>query len=630
MSIGRLGRTARVVVVGLLALLGLLTAAPARAEGDDILLTYGRQIIRYDVTVDIDDAGVADVSIDMDFSFGNNPGHGPYIALPTRQGYDATQDRIYKVTHIKASSATGAPANVHLDRNRNGVVVRVGDEDRGDIRGVQQYTISYRLEGMLNGAAGDGTYDEFYWNAIGADWEIPITNASVTVRGPADVLDSTCFAGPAGSTELCTSHDHEGTTAHFTEAVLPVGRMLSVVVGWPAGTFHGIAPVLERKPSARDIVDPRSPAGVVAALILLVGVSTVAVKLWRHGRDEAYLGLTPGLEPGIGQGFPVGTRDSRTPVAVQFEPPRDLRPGVIGTLVDERADPHDVTATLVDLAVRGYLRIEEMPRKNPKRPAKDWNLVKLREADVSLAPYERTLFSALFIGRRSVRISALRTTFASTMARVQGALYTEVTGRGWFRTDPHAVRGRWLGVGGVLIFLGIFSAFFAGIGVRGYLLVPIALFVTGVVVAKSAKRAPARTAAGTAVLAQTLGFKKYIETAEAEQLRWEEGEDIFSRYLPFAIAFGLTERWSRVFAELAASGRAVAEPTWYVGGDLGGATLWASGGQLTRSLASFTSSATSSMSAPAPSTSGSSGGSGFSGGGGSSGGGGGGGGGGGW
>ena len=58
------------------------------------------------------------------------------------------------------------------------------------------------------------------------------------------------------------------------------------------------------------------------------------------------------------------------------------------------------------------------------------------------------------------------------------------------------------------------------------------------------------------MLAQSLGFRRYLATAEANQLRFEEGEDIFSRYLPYAIVFGLADRWARVFSELAAQGRA--------------------------------------------------------------------------
>lgn len=637
MRLDRVRRTAG-AVVGFLLTTVLLVASATTAQAQDGLgadddgpLTFGRQITRYDVTVRLDADGSADVTIDMDFSFGNEPGHGPYITLPTRQRYDADYDRLFRVTDVTASSETGAPARTYVDRTRNGVSIRVGDERRGDISGVQQYTIGYRIEGLVNRAAGDGTYDELYWNVIGDAWEVPISDVSVTVRGPGPIAEVGCFAGPRGSSESCTTHGFGGATAQFSEAVLPVGRMLTVLVGWPAGTFTGGGAIRTERPSPFDPVDPISPAGLVAVVVLVLGLGVTLTRVRTRGRDEAYLGLTPGLTPSVGQLVPVGPRDESLPIAVQFTPPADVRPGLIGTLIDEVADPHDVTATLVDLAVRGYLRIEEVPRKDPAKPAKNWTLTKLKDADVSLAPYELALFNGIFDDRDVVRLSRLRTKFASTMALVQGGLYTEVTGRGWFRSDPMTVRTRWYAWGTLLAVTGFFGLIFAFAfgGPRGFVLVPLALLVVGIVVLLCAKRAPARTAEGTAVLVQSLGFKKYLETAKAEQLRWEEGEDIFSRYLPYAIAFGIAERWAKVFEDLAAQGRNVPEPTWYVGHGLAMNNLWGHAG-FASAMDSFTSKATAAISAPAPSSTGGSGGSGFSSGGGFSGGGAGGGGGGGW
>jgi uncharacterized membrane protein YgcG len=74
-----------------------------------------------------------------------------------------------------------------------------------------------------------------------------------------------------------------------------------------------------------------------------------------------------------------------------------------------------------------------------------------------------------------------------------------------------------------------------------------------------------RTAVGRALTDQTVGFRTYLATAEADQLRFEEGEDIFSRYLPWAIVFDLADRWQRVCAELVAAGRIPPDPVWYTG-----------------------------------------------------------------
>ncbi len=167
---------------------------------------------------------------------------------------------------------------------------------------------------------------------------------------------------------------------------------------------------------------------------------------------------------------------------------------------------------------------------------------------------------------------------------------------------------RWYGLGAVLVIAGAVLALVLALTV-GWGLVGVAVALVGVLTLLLAHRMPARTADGTAVLAQALGFKTYLETAEADQLRFEEGEDIFSRYLPYAIAFGVAEHWAKVFADLAAQGRWVPEPTWYVGAHYG---LFAAGGAgFSESLGAFSQSATSSMTSA---TLGSGGGSGASGG----------------
>ncbi|MGH8895323.1 MAG: DUF2207 domain-containing protein, partial [Actinomycetes bacterium] len=321
------------------------------------------------------------------------------------------------------------------------------------------------------------------------------------------------------------------------------------------------------------------------------------------------------------QSVPLGEADASAPV--EFSPPDEMRPGQMGTLIDEQANVLDVTATIVDLAVRGHLRIQELPRAH-WFTSRDWRLVRLPGGTGDLLPYERTLYDGLFESGTEVLLSSLKKQFRARLQQVQTALYEDVTRAGWFRGRPDRVRGWWqaagLGLavgGGWLTWMLTQRLHWAPVG--------IALTLVGAVLFLLGRRMPARTAQGSAVLAQARGFREYIRTAEAHQLRFEEQQDVFSRYLPFAIVFGEAERWVKVFGPLAATAAAGAYagsggPAWYSGPD---------GWDLTHfgdSLDSFASAASGSLAAATPS---SSGGSGF-GGGGSSGGGGGGGGGGSW
>lgn len=587
---------------------------------------------RWDETFTLQADGSADVRLEIDFDFGNDPGHGPYLVLPTRQGYDKTYDRLYSVSHIDAESPTGAPAGVNLDEGRDYVSIRIGDPDIANVSGTQTYVITYTVARVMNATSASETAtgisgDEFYWNAVGDGWTVPISNATVTVVAPVAGTAEQCFAGSYGASTSCDAATASGASAVFTQAYLYAGQPFSVDVLYPQGTFTTDPALIERSDVKRAFTLNAGTIGS-AAVLLIGGVVLLLWKLRTTATDEQFAGLTPGLTPTGPNDGEVVKRNYSTPVAVRYDPPVGMRPGQIGTLIDEKADPRDVTATLVDLAVRGYLRIDDAGVKKAGlfSSEQDYTLVKLRDVDPALFPYEISLFDALFTGRSEVTLSELKTTFASSMAKVQKELYGNVTLLGWFRRSPQTARAAWAGIGVLVLVAGIVGTMvFAG-GTR-IALVPVPLILIGVMILATTRNAPARTARGTAALQEARGFELYVTKAEANQLRFEEGEDLFSKYLPFAIAFGVADKWAKKFEELAAQGRRLPEPTWY-GGSFAYGAFWANAGGFGERMTQFASLADAAMAAPTP---GSSGGSGFSGGGGGfSGGGGGGGGGGGW
>ena len=163
----------------------------------------------------------------------------------------------------------------------------------------------------------------------------------------------------------------------------------------------------------------------------------------------------------------------------------------MGTLVDEVANTLDITATIVDLAVRGYLRIDEIPEKGWfGKP--DWTLTKLKDAD-DLLPYERSLFDGLFRSGYEVKLSDLRNTFATRLAKVQDALYDDVVQKGWFVGRPDKVRLRWRITGVVSLVLGIAVVVLLA-AFTHLALVAVPIVVGGLLLLVGAGRMPRRTA----------------------------------------------------------------------------------------------------------------------------------------
>ena len=591
--------------------------------------TTGNQITRWDETFDLQQDGSAKVRLEIDFDFGDDPGHGPYFTFPTHQGYDETYNRVYEITDLTATSPTGAPANIYTEDGEFWLVVRVGDENIDNVSGVQTYVLTYTVHHVMNavtdavppGQTDPIDADEFYWNAIGDMWEIPISNATVTVMSPVDAIATQCFAGATGVADPCDSATSDGARATFTHASLSPGQPMTVDVLYPSGSFN-TTPQLEIADDTARAFRWSLP-WVIPGLLILVGGG---VLLWRAlakaTRDDYYVGLTPGLAPtGADEGTTRSLRKA-PPVAVRFDPPKGVAPGLVGTLWDEKADTRDVTATIVDLAVRGYLRVDHVE-------AEDYRLVKLKNSDSTMLKYEGELFDAIFLDRNEVLLSELRATFAKTLQEVSVQMYSDVVSMGWYARSPSSTRLAWAGLGLLLVVVGFFGSIFVG-NLGGSVLITLPLILIGAVLLFTQRAAPVRKAEGSRVLAESKGFELFLRTADANQLKFEEGQDIFSKYLPYAIAFGIAEQWTKKFQDLAAAGYQVAEPNWMTGYALG--SFWALNNGFTGTISQFSSLASAAVSAPTPGSSGSSGfsGGGFGGGGGFSGGGGGGGGGGGW
>jgi uncharacterized membrane protein YgcG len=348
-------------------------------------------------------------------------------------------------------------------------------------------------------------------------------------------------------------------------------------------------PHLEPDASALSGTQKAGLAGAgLATVALLVGSPLVGMAWWRrNGRDQRYAGLPPGTIPLPGQPFTVVGNDPDLPIPVAFAPPK-IPVAEAGLLADGQVDTRETAATIIDLAVRGALRVESQGED-------DFRVTLLDPARTG-APHEMVLLTQLFNGEPpgATRDLSARGSMTAAHQAMQTSVIDQVAARGWFRKVPPAKAAGGIGLGFVA-----FVVFFA-FQISHWLLlalVPIVPVLVTVGVIRRKLRRGQRTPDGRAVCDQIEGFRTYLATAEAEQLKFEEGEDIFSRYLPWAIIFELADRWADLCQQLVAMGRLPdTTPYWYAGAYNMG---YFNTAFLTSSL---TTAAT-----PAPSTSGSSG-----------------------
>lgn len=619
-------RTATATLLGLACLLLLVGPAAAQEDG-------GWTITSYDVAIDVEEDGALQVVEELAVDFGPLERRGIFRTWPVRYGLtsyergfalpeDLPPEEVYRAIDISEVEVTSsAPDDVDLSSEgaRGSLLqLRIGDEDEF-VTGPQTYRISYRVEGALDDIDGTG---QLRWNATGDQWPVPIESTSVTVTG-APVIDLVCAQGRQGAGDDCGSEAAGTEGAELTaDGTLAPGEGLSFAAAFDPAAVAAPDPILRPYWSLSRALAGSALALPLAAAVGVLALGGVGVLLARQGRDR----VRPGGQTVDGHATDAGV--SRRTFAsvrggpVEFRPPDDLRPGQIGVLVDERVDDVDVSATLVDLAVRGHLRIEETTRGGSWRPDRpDWLLRRTSEGagDDRLLDYEETLLDGLFADDQEVKVSDLPEDFFSAYTEVRKEMYADAVRNKLFPVSPDKTRSIWLGWG--LLLLVVSGAVFGLLlAFSTFAAVAVPLLLAGIVLVVGHRWMPHRTPKGSQLLARALGFREFIRTAEAGRMEMAEQENLFVAYLPYAVVFGAVDKWAEAFSGLGTAtmaGVGLTGAHWYVSHGGSRPDL----GSLSDGLSSFSNNVTSSMTATA--SSGSSAGGGVSSGGGFGGGGGG-------
>ncbi|MBI4466238.1 MAG: DUF2207 domain-containing protein [Acidobacteria bacterium] len=381
-------------------------------------------------------------------------------------------------------------------------------------------------------------HDELYWNVTGDEWEMPIEAATARILLPAGAggVRAVTFTGGYGSREQSADVTiQENEVRVRTRRQLAFREGLTVAVGWNPG--------LVRRPS------PGSQAALFLRsnwpLFIPVGVFGLMFWLWyTRGRD-------PGLRA----------------VAAQYAPPEGLTPAEVGTLIDNAADMRDITATLVDLAVRGYLLIEETEEEklfgllggkeyvfHRRKPSSEWD---------GLKPHEGKLLKSLFsYGGDTVRLSELENKFYKDLPSIRDRVFDALRQRRFYGSRPDKVKKFYLTaavVVGAVSFWG--GGFLAGLTGLAPATVVASGLLSAVAIAGIGWFMPVRTLEGTRALEGVLGFEEFLGRVEADRYdRMVKTPGMFEKYLPYAMALGVEKNWVKAFEDIYRQ-----PPEWYRG-----------------------------------------------------------------
>ena len=482
-------------------------------------------------------------------------GDGSIRVIETiRPRFTGSWNGIYREIPVEYRTPQGFNKTLFLDgiwvEDGNGKTLETGSSRRRHYRrlkirvpgardAIRTVKIHYRVPNAL---LYFDEHDELYWNVTGDEWEVPIEAASAVIYLPpaATGVRAVAFTGPYGSRAQDVDVSVRGNEIRLrTGRGLGYREGLTVVAGWDKGAVQ-------------------SPGAVSRAWLFLRSN-------WPFALPLAVLALMSWLW------YSRGRDPSLRPIAVRYEPPEGLSPAEAGTLVDNQVDMRDITASLVDLAVRGHLVIEEKQHESwmglwtsPKYVFHKQSSKKERNG---LQSHEKLLLQALFRDGDRVQLSDLENKFYKELPEIRDRIYDALMAHRCFHRRPDKVKRVYLIAAAVVAVLVVGG----GSGLAGSMGMATATWiVSGLLCAASVAGfgwfMPARTKRGTRTLEALLGFQEFIQRVESDRFeRVVKSPALFERYLPFAMALGLERRWVAAFDEICKE-----PPTWYRGGDTAG------------------------------------------------------------
>ena len=526
----------------------------------------------FDVDVKAYKNGLMNFKEVINYDFEDLDKHGIYRYIPL---YSKVGDlyRIIKIDNIKVER-DGKKEKFSLTKTKEEISIKIGDANK-TITGNHSYTIFYTVENGIGSNYKD--HDEIYWNATGNGWNVVIEKASFKIATDFNInpTDLICFTGYEGYTEKNCEVSKNAVT---TKKILNPGEELTVVVKYPLNTFPKSILYKELPKTLTETIFGIIKDNYPLIYIFLNIISPIYLFVWyQRNRNKKKYG-----RPSVVFDFP---KDEKGNV---------LLPAISGTIDTAKLEKDDVIATIFDLAIRKYIRLEEV--KNTSKllgvintTKKDQIITKLKDSDNKLSNFEKNLLDRLFESGKSVSISTLRLDFYKTFEEMEKEVFKTLVEKKYYIKNPKNQKA-------IIFILGIFALIFLNI------FLAITLFFLSV-------KLNGRTSLGDEVDFKIDGLKLFLKSMN-RNYKWQ-AEKFYTveQMIPYAMALGYIDK----FMEQLKIIKPDYSPTWYKGYS----------GNFYGSYAGFYSAATTNITTSAQSSS-----SGFSGG--SSGGGGGGGGGGSW
>lgn len=306
------------------------------------------------------------------YATGNEIKRGIFRALPTIRNINGRKEKVvYKIVSIEKD---GVSESYHKETKNGIFTIYIGDEDSYLQSGYYTYRIVYKTQDQIGKFKG---YDEFYWNVNGTDWSFPVENIQAKVHLPngADILQNSCYTGVQGSTERnCTAQNLSATEIIFNAKNLQEHENLTVAVGFKANVL--------KEPSGFSKWISRNWPSLALVFVSLYLLFYYYTNWKKYGKDP------------------------EKPVVIpQFNAPGNLSPASLGYIDKGSFETSLVTANLVDLSIKGFVDIDEIKGTKESYVTKIFNIKKLKSHDSSLQNDQKQLIQKLFGNNNQISVN---------------------------------------------------------------------------------------------------------------------------------------------------------------------------------------------------------------------------------
>ena len=504
------------------------------------------KINKFDVRIKVKSDSSFELSEKIEYEFRENDKHGIFREIPVNYRSQFGNFSL-KINNFTAKDQNGKPYKFEKVYVNNNVRFKVGDPDK-TVTGKVFYDLSYTVTGAINYFKD---HDELYWNVVGDGWNVYMEDVTAAIELPESVkpesLKIDCFSGEKGKTEKCKKsnpiiNNGETKEVDFTQDKLFPQQGFTIVVGFPKGIL--------KYPTWYEIFINAVASNPI--LLLPIVVFALLFYLWFYrGRD------------------PKG----RGTIIPQYDVPDKLTPAEAGVIMKEKMNNKIISSEIINLAVKGYLKINRLDEKKFLFAGTDYMLLQLKKGDDLEGDFEKELMVEIFkysdnkedtaaSGTErseilaSVKLSDLKDKFYKDIGSIKEKVYFSVSKKGYFQKNPETVRRIYIVISLVIIGIGLLV-------IRNMNLFTVAsVIMSGVLILVFSTIMPKRTKKGVEAKEYLLGLKEYLKVAEKDRLNFhnapEKNPKLFEKLLPFAMVFGVEKEWAKQFEGLYNT-----PPSWY-------------------------------------------------------------------